>query len=100
MKATHPRSHGSRDAKSRESESQNHSAGHAVQTKSAPRSTITKTLKPRAKSDGDGGYNGEAKHLNPDASPALAAPGTVEADRGGQRTDEQLITAYRSGDRT
>jgi RNA polymerase sigma-70 factor, ECF subfamily len=99
MKATHPRSHGSRDSVSHESESQNHSTGHSVHTKSAPRTTITKTLKPRAKTDGDAGHNGEAKHLNPDAAPALATPGTVEANHGAERTDEQLITAYRSGDR-
>ena len=43
--------------------------------------------------------NGDGKHLNPDAAPALAAPGTVEADRGQMRSDEQLITAYRAGDR-
>src|SRR6516165_228100 len=43
--------------------------------------------------------NGDGKHLNPDAAPALAAPGTVEADRGQMRSDEQLIAAYRAGDR-
>jgi RNA polymerase sigma-70 factor (ECF subfamily) len=43
--------------------------------------------------------NGDGKHLNPDSAPALAAPGTVESDRGQMRSDEQLIAAYRAGDR-
>lgn len=40
----------------------------------------------------------DSKQLNPDGRHNGAAPGTMESDRG-QRTDEQLIAAYRTGDR-
>jgi RNA polymerase sigma-70 factor (ECF subfamily) len=61
------------------------------------RAVVAKSGATTVKSNG----HGNGKHLNPDASPVLetALPGTEESDRG-QRTDEQLITAYRSGDRT
>src|SRR3982750_4220735 len=98
MKATRPRARSSHDRESND-RGDDHATtarpvNHGTQLKSAPRSDTRSDIK------SDGKSNGDAKPLNPDNPPALAAPGTVEPGQGGQRTDEQLIAAYRGGDRT
>ncbi len=73
----------------------------SVDSKSAggPKSNSqAKTGRPNGGGDGGTSFT-EAKRLNPDSAHATPAPGTVEALRG-QRTDEQLIFAYRGGDRS
>jgi RNA polymerase sigma-70 factor (ECF subfamily) len=88
MKTSRSHNHGKRNGHSPANGKSNGGNGHAVGAKTAS-----------AKSSSIGYGNG--KFMNPDASPLLGAaqPGMVESDRG-QRTDEQLISAYRGGDRS
>ncbi|HSV15516.1 MAG TPA: sigma-70 family RNA polymerase sigma factor [Tepidisphaeraceae bacterium] len=93
MKSTRPQSHKARSGHSPSNGKSNgngHAAGGAKTAAAKPAGTNVH------------GGNGHGKYMNPDSSPLLATaaqPGMVESDRG-QRTDEQLIAAYRSGDRS
>src|SRR5690348_13589345 len=92
MKATRPRGRGSHDHAVAD-----RASGHTERATTMKSPVAAASAKSASKSGGHS--NGDGKHLNPDATPALAAPGTVEAEHGGQRSDEQLIAAYRGGDR-
>lgn len=94
MKATRSRSQTSRDHVVHRSLDGRSSAGHPV-IPSTPSGELS------AKTSGeDSMSNGDSKHLNADSSVVSAPPGTVQAEHDGQPSDEQLISAYRDGDRT